>query len=303
MRVAAAAAVLLSALVGGEAPVLAADDERPTPIVIDSKFDLPAGQARQASVGDVIHKSTHQAMHERVVVTNDVVDKCHGGWCHNFKAGDELHVAGYGPRILCTPTKTGTRGTLFSSYPSYTCVERDARSPTRLQMFGVKELSKRLRVAPHAPPQEIKVRVVKEPFEAYPDWGEFSPPTYVDGQFIAHFAGMDGDKLLLDLEYVPGLPGSSEARVDRVAFTPDDEQMIVLPMPGADVDYQYLADQGAERSTMGKIAGVSLKVTAATPDRLDYQTVKTNQYIQIYPGGEWQVMSNGNAEISMTGGR
>ena len=45
MRVAAAAAVLLSALVGGEAPVLAADDERPTPIVIDSKFPLEAYEA------------------------------------------------------------------------------------------------------------------------------------------------------------------------------------------------------------------------------------------------------------------
>ncbi len=287
-----------SVMLAAAAP--SAAQETATPIVVETKFVTLEGQERQAAVGDIVHEDERTIVHERLIVLDDVTEACTPGWCHNFKAGDEFVQVGYGPRIYCTLERTATRESLFASSPAHSCIARDFSKADKLEIFGLKEFEKSLRIQPSPKPSGIRIDLRKDPLAAYPDWGNISPPDYVDGKFIARFAGYEGGKILFDLEHVPAIEGSAEATVVRVGLKPNDNNVIVFPLPGEEIDYQELADSKGRRSDVYVYSGVRMHVKDVTADSLAYQVFSTNRYLQIFPGGYWLVTDKGEGTVSQT---
>jgi len=266
----------------------------PAPVNISTELALKAGERRTAQVGDIIHEDRRSLTTQVLTVVNEVRDVCDSGWCHNFAAGAELVYVGYGPRMYCSREKTGQRDTLFSDYPSFSCIHRDNETGAPSKIFGLKEFNESLRINAVPLPRSIRVEVTDTPLDAYPEWLSSRGSTYIDGVFRVRFAGVADGRVMLDLEHEPEIDGSQAGLVRRITLPLDSDRDLPLPFPQPDTDYENLVEKRVHLAA-ASYSGVTLKVHGSTSTSLDYETVFDTKLLQIYSHGHWKIQNDGRA--------
>jgi hypothetical protein len=284
----------------GETTSVRAAERAPTaipPINITTQFSMRMGERRTAQIGDVIHEDRRILSTQVLTVRNAVKDECNIGWCHNFAAGAELVYVGYGPRIYCSGEKTGQRNTLFSDYPSFSCVVRDQQSGVPDKIFGLKQFTESLRIDAKDLPRSIQVSVSDHVLTAYPEWALQRKLTFIDGVFRIRFAGLENGAMMLDLEHEPEIVGSQPALTRRISVPLGYEGFIPMPFMESVTEYEAMVERGVRFNAVD-YSGVRLKVFDTTPTSVDYETGFDTELFQIFPDGHWRILSGGRAVVS-----
>ena len=266
--------------------------ELPDPVVINVELVTPNDERRSSRIGDVVHEDHRVLAAVNLVPTRGVSDVCLSGWCHSLSIDEPLAFAGYGPRIFCTTTQSGKRDTLFSDYPSYSCIQRSRTNGRPESIFGLKELSGSISVQPSKLPSSVQIRVAETPLSEYPDWLIRSGRNYIDGLFRVRFLGLQGSKIVFEIEHEPELVGSAPSNVQRIQFDVSDKETIRLPLIKEGTDYSEI-DTSRMRLDGTYYSGIIMTVFHVDAESIEYEIRNDNNLIQLHQNGFWQIRANG----------
>jgi len=266
--------------------------ELPDPVAINAELMTRNDERRSSRIGDVVHEDRRVLSTVNLVPTRNVSDACDSGWCHSLNIDKPLVFAGYGPRIFCTTTQSGKRDTLFSDYPSYSCIQRSSTTGLPDGIFGLKELSNSISVRPSKLPSSVQIRVVETPLSEYPDWLIRTGRNYIDGLFRVRFLGLQEGKIVFEIEHEPELPGSAPSNVQRIQFDMSDKEIIRLPLIKEGTDYSEI-DTGRMRLDGTYYSGIIMTVFHVDAESIEYEIRNDNKLIQLHQNGFWQIRANG----------